>query len=145
MLARIAGGGSPSPPPRCRGLLVRNETEPEEDHHPARVGRWGRVAGLIFRRFRGRNFNAEPMKIGFKGFFDNDIRGASPVNRKMANDFDDFGPEPEAGLYSVYVTFGPRHVKKIERMPQSVNIIILTQYNNGITVLYIIGIGNNRI
>lgn len=103
-----------------------------------------REGGLFFRSFRGRNFDAELMKIGFKGFFDDDIRGATPVNRKMANDFDDFGPEPKAGLCSVYVTLGPRHVKKIERTPQSVNIIILTQYNNGITVLYIIGIDNYK-
>jgi hypothetical protein len=89
--------------------------------------------------------NSEPMKIGFKGFFDNQIRGTAPVNRKMANGLDDFGPEPEAGLCSAYVTFGPRHVKKIERTPQSVNTIMLTQHNNGITVLNINGISNNRI
>ena len=85
------------------------------------------------------------MKIGFKGFFDNQIRRTTPVNRKMANDLDDFGPEPETGLCSVYVTLGPRHVKKIERTPQSVNTIILTQHNNGITILNINGIGNNKM
>lgn len=90
--------------------------------------------GLLFRGFRGRDFDPKLMKIGFKGFFNNQIRRTTPVNRKMANDLDDFGPEPEAGLCSVYVTLGPRHVKKIERTPQSVNTIILTQYNNGITV-----------
>jgi len=115
-----------------------------EDRGQAGEGRREGSRGLLFRRFGLRDFDPKPVKIGFKGLFDNQIRGTTPVNRKMANDLDDFGPEPEAGLCSVYVTLGPRHVKKIERTPQSVNIIILTQYNNGITVLNINGISNNK-
>ncbi|WP_305044512.1 hypothetical protein [Geoalkalibacter sp.] len=108
----------------------------------------GRLAGwrggLLFRYFRGRDFDAALKKIGFQGLFNDHVGGATPVNRQMPNELDNFRSKPEAGLRPGYLSFGAGHAEKIDCLFQVVNIINLTPCNNNNTILKIYGTENSN-